>query len=88
MASVAEQLEHEIVARLGVLALLDGAVADRAAEEANWSANVWAAIIEGEDRDAAARVAPDVLRALWWDDKPPARWWKSKLGRALANAGA
>lgn len=88
MASVADQLEHEIVSRLGVLALLDGGAAEQAVGEASWSAAVWAAVLEGEDRDRAARVAPDVLEALWPGTKPPARWWKSKLGVCLANAGA
>ncbi len=88
MSVVAEQLELEMVRRLHVVGLLDRPTANRAVEQVPWSAALWGSMLEGSDRALAERVAPDLAVALWPPGvaRPPQRWWRTPLGRALKLA--
>ncbi len=84
MITVAQQLAEEIAARLGVVALLDPAVARAALADGAIVAPGWAASLA--DPAHRERLAPDVYEALW-PFPPPPEWWGTPLGRCLIEGG-
>lgn len=89
LTDVPTQLGAELRQRISPLAMLAGpdAVIDWPERLTGWSRieSITHALLSGDD-DEAARMALEVMAALWPTGDPPPEWWATPLGHVLARS--
>ncbi|MBE1531221.1 hypothetical protein [Actinomadura algeriensis] len=87
VAELAGLLETRLLDPLEIL-LASGELLEPVRDRLRVEAEVWAAQLLGPDRERAAGTAARLIAALFPGDAPfdpPAAWWRTALGRAVAR---